>query len=120
MTRFIDVDTVLSTVEENAQDINYTPLKSNLDRLQRTGLNTIELPMPRPVIFRGQRLPASYANFYIGNSVVLLPVFHDPKDEVAVNILSRVFPDRKIVAIDSTELIWGQGSFHCLTQQEPD
>ena len=119
MTRFIDVDTVLSTVEENAQDINYIPLKSNLDRLQRTGLNTIELPMPKPVIFRGQRLPASYANFYIGNSVVLLPVFHDPKDEVAVNILSRVFPDRKIVAIDSTELIWGQGSFHCLTQQEP-
>jgi agmatine deiminase len=120
MTRFIDVNTVLTAVEEDAQDINYTSLKSNLDRLQKTNLNIIELPMPGPVRFRGQRLPASYANFYIGNSVVLLPVFHDLKDEAAVNILSRAFPGREIVAIDSTDLIWGQGSFHCLTQQEPD
>ena len=120
MTRFVDAHTVLTTVEENAQDINYVPLKNNLKRLQKTDLNIIKLPMPEPVTFRDQRLPASYANFYIGNSVVLLPTFQQPKDELAAKILGKAFPDREIAAIDSTDLIWGQGSFHCLTQQEPD
>ncbi len=75
--------------------------------------------MPRPVIFDGQRLPASYANFYIANRLVLVPTFNDPNDRVALSTLARVFPDREVVGIHSTELVWGLGTLHCMTQQQP-
>ena len=75
--------------------------------------------MPRPVIFRGQRLPASYANFYMANGLVLVPTFHDPNDRVALNILAEVFPEREVIGIHSVDLIWGLGALHCMTQQQP-
>ena len=87
--------------------------------LNGSQLNMIELPMPDPVIYDGQRLPASYANFYIANKSVIVPTFHCDKDEKALEIIQECFPDRNIVGIDSTHLIWGLGSFHCLSQQEP-
>jgi agmatine deiminase len=82
-------------------------------------LNIIELPMPSPVVYDGQRLPASYANFYIGNAAVVVPTYRDKNDERALGILRACFPDRKVVGIDSMDIIWGLGSFHCLSQQEP-
>ncbi len=84
-----------------------------------TPLDVLELPMPRKIVRDGQRLPASYANFYIANKVVLLPVFADPHDKWAVAVLAKAFPQRKVVPIDCRELIWGLGAFHCLTQQQP-
>jgi agmatine deiminase len=101
------------------------PLAENLDRLKaaRTGdgkqFTLVELPMPRPVIFRGQRLPASYANFYLANGLVLAPTFHDRNDRVALNILAEVFPEREVIGIHSVDLIWGLGALHCMTQQQP-
>ena len=79
----------------------------------------VELPLPRPVIFRGQRLPASYANFYIANGVVLMPTFHDPNDRVALNTLAEVFPGREVIGIHGVDLVWGLGTLHCMTQQQP-
>ena len=79
----------------------------------------VKLPMPRPLVFNGQRLPASYANFYIANSLVLVPTFNDPRDRDALSTLARLFPDREVVGINCTELIWGLGALHCMTQQEP-
>jgi agmatine deiminase len=79
----------------------------------------IELPMPRPVVFKGQRLPASYANFYIANELVLVPTFHDPHDRVALNTLAEVFPGREVIGIHSVDLVWGLGTLHCMTQQQP-
>tara|TARA_B100000959_G_C14909975_1_gene594673 strand:- start:16 stop:999 length:984 start_codon:yes stop_codon:yes gene_type:complete len=119
LTRFIDTETILTAVEEDPQEANYESLRSNLEQLRRTNLKIIGLPMPGPITFQGERLPASYANFYIGNSVVLLPTYQHPNDEKAADLLGQAFPEREIVAIDSTDLVWGQGSFHCLTQQEP-
>ncbi|RYD36940.1 MAG: agmatine deiminase family protein [Verrucomicrobiaceae bacterium] len=125
ITRFINPETVVTVIEEDGSDPNHLPLERNWQRLRRmttedgSPLNIIALPMPAPVIIDGQRLPASYANFYIANSVVLLPVFDDPKDTEAIAILSECFPDRRIVPINSRELVWGLGSFHCLTQQVP-
>jgi agmatine deiminase len=82
-------------------------------------LTLVELPLPRPVIFRKQRLPASYANFYLANGLVLVPTFHDPNDRVALNILAEIFPDREVIGIHSVDLIWGLGALHCMTQQQP-
>jgi agmatine deiminase len=82
-------------------------------------LRVVNLPMPRPLIFDGRRLPASYANFYIANSLVLAPTFNDPNDRVALNTLARLFPDREVAGINCTELIWGLGALHCMTQQQP-
>jgi agmatine deiminase len=87
--------------------------------LNGKALNIIELPMPDPVVYDGQRLPASYANFYIGNAAVVVPTYRCDKDAKALEILQQCFPDRKVVGIDSTDIIWGLGSFHCLSQQEP-
>jgi agmatine deiminase len=101
------------------------PLAENLKRLKaaRTlsgkAFELVELPMPRPVVFRGQRLPASYANFYIANDLVLVPTFHDPNDRVALNTLAEIFPDRKVIGIHSIDLVWGLGTLHCMTQQQP-
>jgi agmatine deiminase len=125
ISRFVAADTVLTAVEPNRSDANYGPLQENLRRLraatdlQGRKLTIIELPLPRPVIFRGQRLPASYANFYIANGLVLVPTFNDPNDRVALNILANLFPKREIVGIHCGDFIWGLGAIHCMTQQQP-
>jgi agmatine deiminase len=125
ISRFVAPDTVVTVVEQNPKDPNYAPLQENLRRLRAAvdqdanPLQVIELPMPSPVIFEGRRLPASYGNFYIANGVVLVPVFNDPNDRLALNILSDVFPNREVVGIYSGDLIWGFGAMHCMTQQQP-
>jgi agmatine deiminase len=125
ITRFVAPDTVVTAVETNPDDPNYEPLRENIRRLRAATdqdgkpLAIIELPMPAPVIFERRRLPASYANFYIANGVVLVPVFNDPNDRFALNILADVFPDRDIIGIYSGDLIWGFGAMHCMTQQQP-
>jgi agmatine deiminase len=125
ISRFVAADTVLTVVEPNRADPNYAPLRENLRRLRAATdlrgrkLQVIELPLPRPVIFRGQRLPASYANFYIANDLVLVPTFNDPNDRVALNTLAGVFPRREIVGISCVDFIWGLGAIHCATQQQP-
>lgn len=123
--RFVNEDTVLTVVESNRQDENYALLQQNLRQLQQMRLlngkqlNVIELPMPDAVIFEDQRLPASYANFYISNKHVIVPVYRCANDDAALRIIAECFKDREVVGIDSTEIIWGLGSFHCLSQQEP-
>lgn len=125
ITRFVAPDTVVSAVESNPDDANYEPLRESLRRLREATdqdgkpLAIVELPMPSPVIFEKRRLPASYANFYIANGLVLAPVFNDPNDRIALDILADLFPDREIVGIYSGDLIWGLGAMHCLTQQQP-
>lgn len=124
--RFINEDTVVAAVEENKNDENYHILQENLRTLKTMRLlngrqlNIAELPMPEPVIYNDQRLPASYANFYIANSAVVMPTYRSKNDEKALGILQQCFPDKKIVGIDSTDIVWGLGSFHCLSQQEPE
>lgn len=125
ISRFVAPDTVVTVVEENPKDSNYAALQENVRRLRAAAdqdgnpLQIIELPMPAPVVFDGRRLPASYGNFYIANGVVLVPVFNDPNDRLALNILSDVFPDREVIGIYSGDLIWGFGAMHCMTQQQP-
>jgi agmatine deiminase len=149
IARFVSEDTILCAFEEDEDDRNYEPLKANFEYLsglktsedptvaaeegEESGdgeppadedslparFDVIKLPMPRKIVRDGQRLPATYANFFIGNKVVVLPVFADTNDRWAVSILERVFPGRKVVPIDCRELIWGLGAFHCLTQQQP-
>jgi agmatine deiminase len=125
ITRFANEDTVLTVVEENEADENYTLLQENLETLKEMrllngkALNIITLPMPSPVIHEETRLPASYANFYIANEAVVVPTFRDKNDQRALDIIQGAFPDRKVVGIDSVDIIWGLGSFHCLSQQEP-
>jgi agmatine deiminase len=126
ITRFVNEDTVVTVVEENKNDENYHILQENLQSLKAMRLlngkqlNIVELPMPEPVIYEDQRLPASYANFYIANSAVVMPTYRSKNDAKALDILQQCFPDRKVVGIDSTDIIWGLGSFHCLSQQEPE
>ena len=123
--RFINEDTVLTVIEENKEDENYDLLQHNLKQLKTMRLlngkqlNIIELPMPDAVIYEDQRLPASYANFYIANNVVVVPVFNCKKDDTALDIIQQCFPSRKVIGINSVDIIWGLGSFHCLSQQEP-
>ncbi|MFN8416254.1 MAG: agmatine deiminase family protein [Cytophagaceae bacterium] len=125
ITRFVNDDTVVTVVEENKNDENYFILKDNLKELYKMRLesgkqlNIIELPMPSPVIYDDQRLPASYANFYIANNYVVVPTFRDANDDKALEIIQSCFNDRKVIGLDSTDIIWGLGSFHCLSQQEP-
>jgi len=126
LTRFVNKDSVVTIIEKNKLDENYQILQDNLKELNKLRLengkqlNIIELPMPKPVIFDDQRLPASYANFYISNKNVIVPTFRDKNDENALNILQDCFKDRKVIGLDSTDIIWGLGSFHCLSQQEPE
>jgi agmatine deiminase len=126
ITRFVNEDTVVTVVEENKNDENYHILQENLRTLKTMRLlngkqlNIIELPTPDMVIYQGQRLPASYANFYIANSAVIVPTYRSKNDEKALDILQSCFPGRKVIGIDSTDIIWGLGSFHCLSQQEPE
>jgi len=123
--RFVNEDTVITAVEENKNDENYELLQKNLKELKQMRLlngkqlNIVELPMPEEIIYEGQRLPASYANFYIANQSVIVPTYRCRRDTRALDIIQQSFPGRKIVGIDSTEIIWGLGSFHCLSQQEP-
>ncbi len=125
ITRFVAPDTVVTAVESDPNDANYEPLRENIRRLRAATdqngkpLAIIELPMPSRVVFEGRRLPASYANFYIANGIVLVPVFNDPNDRIALDILADLFPDREIVGIYSGDLIWGFGAMHCMTQQQP-
>ena len=125
ITRFVAENTILTCIEPNTADENHLPLAENLDRLRsarnRAGepFDILALPMPEPVLFEGQRLPASYANFYIANDLVLVPTFNDPNDRRALNLLADCFPTRRIVGIHSVDLIWGLGALHCMTQQEP-
>lgn len=125
ITRFVAPDTIVTMVEPDPKDKNYAPLQENLRRLKSAidldgkSFHIVELPMPAPVTFEGRRLPASYGNFYIANGLVLVPVFNDPKDRIALNTLSDLFPDREIVPIYCGDLIWGFGALHCMTQQQP-
>lgn len=119
ITRFVNVDTVLTAVEKNKSDPNHPLLQENLKRLKRTKLNVVELPMPKPVMFEGERLPASYANFLITNKSVIVPTFNDANDRIALNILAELFPDREVVGIHAVDLVWGLGTIHCLSQQQP-
>jgi len=125
LTRFVSKDTVVTMVEPNSKDVNHAPLRANLRRLQSARnqdgkqLTVVQLPMPQPVVFEGRRLPASYANFYIANGVVLAPVFNRPNDRIALDTLARLFPKREVVPIYSGDFIWGLGAMHCMTQQQP-
>ncbi len=125
LTRFVDERTVVTVVEEDPADENFKPLVENLARLRTMTdqdgrpLRVVELPMPRALHQDGQRLPASYANFYIANGVVLLPGYHPPTDALARDTLQKHFPTRRVVPVDSRDLVWGLGSFHCVTQQWP-
>ncbi len=125
LTRFVASNTVVTVVEEDESDANYEALDANLKRLEaielekHCPLEILKLPMPSTIKRDGQRLPASYANFYIANEIILLPVFGETNDAWAKSVLSEVFMERKVVPIDCRELIWGLGAFHCLTQQQP-
>jgi agmatine deiminase len=125
ITRFVGPETIVTAVEPDTTDANHAPLVENLDRLKASRtldgkqFTLVELPLPRPVVFRGQRLPASYANFYLANGLVLVPTFHDPNDRIALNTLAAVFPDREVIGIHCVDLIWGLGALHCMTQQQP-
>jgi len=125
ITRFVAHNTIVTMIEPNPKDKNHAPLQENLRRLKSAtdqdgkAFDIVELPMPTPVIFEGRRLPASYGNFYIANGAVLVPVFNDPNDRIALNILAEVFPTREIIPIYSGDLIWGFGALHCMTQQQP-
>jgi agmatine deiminase len=119
LARFVSQTKVVTVIEENCDDANYGPLQENINRLSGFGLDIVTLPMPTKIIREGMRLPASYANFYIANKVVLVPTFADSADETALLILEKCFPDRRVVGIDCRELIWGLGTFHCLSQQQP-
>lgn len=123
--RFVNEDTVITVIEEDKDDENYALLQHNLKQLKAMRLlngkqlNIVELPMPGAVIYEDQRLPASYANFYIANDVVVVPIFQCAKDDKALEIIQQYFPARKVIGINSVDIIWGLGSFHCLSQQEP-
>ena len=125
ITRFVGKDTIATCVEQNIHDENHLPLAENLDRLRSSRrldgqpFKIVQLPMPSPVLFDGKRLPASYANFYIANGLVLVPTFNDANDRHALNLLANCFPTRDIVGINCSDFIWGLGGLHCMTQQEP-
>jgi len=119
LARFVGRDSVVTVSEEDPEDANYAPLRENLALLRQTGLKVRTLPMPAPLWFDGVRLPASYANFYIANGTVLVPVFNDANDRVALNVLAECFPGRQVVGINCVELVWGLGTLHCMTQQQP-
>ena len=125
ISRFVAPATIVTAVEPDTSDPNHAPLAENVVRLKAARtldskqFTVVELPLPRPVVFRGQRLPASYANFYIANGLVLVPTFHDPNDRVALNTMAQVFPGREVIGIHAVDLVWGLGTLHCMTQQQP-
>jgi agmatine deiminase len=125
LCRFVNAETVVLCSEDYAGDPNYTVLKENRERLEGMRLEdgsrieVVDLPMPSPISFEGQRLPASYANFYIANAAVLVPTFNDPNDRIALGTLAELFTDRPVIGIHAVDLVWGLGTLHCLTQQQP-
>jgi agmatine deiminase len=125
LARFVDPRTVVVAAEEDPTDANYDRLRENRERLERmtdqdaAPLRVVTLPMPAPLHLDGQRLPASYANFYVGNGVVLVPTFNDPRDREALATLAELFPGRRVIGIHAVDLVWGFGTLHCMTQQEP-
>ncbi len=119
IARFTDASTVVAATEDDPADPNHEILKENEAILAGYPVRVVRLPMPEPLYFSGQRLPASYANFYIANRTVLVPTFNDPNDRLALNILAGLFPDRQVSGIDCTALVWGLGTLHCMTQQQP-
>ena len=126
IARFVSRDTIVLAVEDDPSDINYERSMDNVRRLELASrdpeigaLRIVRLPYPRNVIMAGERLPASYANFYIANNVVLIPTFNDPNDRLALNVLAELMPRHQVVGIHAVDLVWGLGTLHCLTQQEP-
>ena len=125
VARFVNPTTIVLCEERNTADPNHAPLRENRQRLREARLeggsapDVVALPMPAPVMFDGIRLPASYANFYVANAAVLVPTFNDPNDRIALGILGDLFPHRDIVGIHAIDLVWGLGTLHCLTQQQP-
>ncbi len=125
LCRFVDEKTVVLVQEKNPNDENYKPLNENKERLEEMKLENgskieiVNLPMPEPVIFKKQRLPASYANFYFSNAAVLVPTFNDPNDRIALGILSELIKDRPVIGIHAVDLVWGLGTIHCLTHEQP-
>ena len=125
LCRFVGPRTVVLCREDNSGDINHRPLEENRERLEGMRLEegsrieVVRLPMPAPLYLDGQRLPASYANFYIANAAVLVPTFNDPNDRVALGIMAELFPDRPVVGIHAVDLVWGLGTLHCLTREQP-
>lgn len=125
LARFTSPNTVVLVQEDDTSDANHAPLAENLERLTKAKnqsgkrIKVVPLPMPKPVVFDGQRLPASYANFYIANRAVLVPVFHDPNDRIALNTLAKLFPTRDVIGIYCVDLVLGLGTLHCMTMQEP-
>ena len=125
LARFVGPRTVVTVVEDNRDDPNHAPLADNLRRLKEMTdlkgkpLDIVKLPMPAPLFFNEQRIPASYANFYIANGKVLVPTFNDPNDRIALGILADLFPGRRVIGIHAVDLVWGFGTLHCMTQQQP-
>jgi len=125
IARFVAADTVVLAVEDDPADDNHARSIDNLKRLERASgadgrpLRVVRLPFPRPVVMNGERLPASYANFYVANGVVIVPTFNDPNDRIALNTIASLMPDRRVIGIHAVDLVWGLGTLHCLTQQEP-
>jgi agmatine deiminase len=124
VARFVSADTIVVAVEEDPRDDNHERSLDNVKRLEHAAraahrpLRIVTLPFPRPVVMNGERLPASYANFYIANGVVIVPTFNDPNDRLALNTLASVMPARQVIGIHAVDLVWGLGTLHCLTQQE--
>jgi agmatine deiminase len=120
LARFVNENTIVTVVEDDPADVNYVPLRENLNLLRAIeGIRIATLPMPSPIHFDGQRLPASYANFYVANGLVLVPTFNDVNDRVALNLLAALFPDREVIGIHCLDLVLGLGALHCMTQQQP-
>jgi agmatine deiminase len=125
LARFVGPRTVVAAAEEDPHDENFEPLQDNLRRLEQMTeeqgrpLQIVPLPMPRPVYHQGTRLPAGYVNFYIANGAVIVPQYDDPADARALEILASVFPGRQAIGLPATDLVWGLGAYHCITQQEP-
>jgi agmatine deiminase len=119
LARFTSTDSIVVVSEDDRADANFEPLRENWELVQKFPVRARKLPMPAPLVFDSVRLPASYANFYIANRMVLVPVFNDPNDRVALNVLAECFPDRQVVGINCVELVWGLGTLHCMTQQQP-
>ena len=119
LARFTGADSIVIVSEDDPSDPNYEPLCENWARVQAMPVRARKLPMPAPLWFDGVRLPASYANFYIANEIVLVPTFNDPNDRIALNTLAECFPDRRVTGINCVELVWGLGTLHCMTQQLP-
>jgi len=119
LARFTSVDSIVMVAEDDRSDPNFAPLAENWERVKSMPVRARKLPMPAPLSFDGVRLPASYANFYVANRTVLVPTFNDPNDRAALNTLAECFPDRRVIGINSVELVWGLGTLHCMTQQQP-